>query len=912
MTEHPGRHNGMKKLTGGVISVAVLLVMIAGLGTAHANTPINEFTLSPTSTQAGGHPDIKTTIWMANSSVQPHPPGDCECEDARNIIVDAPAGLTPNVFATPQCTQAEFGQNQCPIDTQVGYVVVGIISNTPKQLSFPKPRPVYNLAPRPGQAGLIGFHEFLLNYAPIFTEVESRTDGDYGLVLTTTNLNHVFGGVSVVQQTIWGIPADPANDALRFKPVGCLFASQPECEGGAKSNAPLRPFTNAPTVCGVDLFPEALVESYDLGTDRATTTFPSTTGCDQLSFNPSLFAQPTTNRTDTASGLDVDLKVPPSESPVAPAPSAIKGVTVSLPKGFSINSSAADGKTSCSPEQARIGFRHEAAQCPESSKIGSISITTSALPGPLPGFVYLADPKPGDPYRIYPVADGFGVHVKLPAASIEADPDTGQLTARFEGLPQFPFNEFNMHLFGSERGILATPDRCGTYPVKSTFTPWDSELPDQTSTQFFELNEGSDGKPCPGQARGFEPGFVAGVSDRGAAVHSPFTFDTTRPDGDQNLTGVDVSTPPGFTASLKGVPYCPEADIAQARRSDYTGRAEQAAPTCPLASQVGVVEAGAGAGTHQVYVQGRVYLAGPYKGAPISLVSVIPAVSGPYDLGNVVVRTAVYVDQETTQVRAASDPLPLLVEGIPLRVRHIRLTLNRQGFTLNPTNCDPFSVEATLFGDEGAAAHRSSLFQAANCATLDYAPALKIRLSGGLNRRGHPAIRAVLSSKPGEANSSRISVTLPKGELLDNAHLDTICTRVQFAAESCPDGSRIGAVTATTPLLDQPLTGGVYLRSSSHTLPDMVLDLRGQVHIVLDGRIQTFHERLRTTFAPVPDAPVTRVVLNLAGGKKGLLLNSEGLCRNGRRATVSMTGQNQIDRDSKPKLQTTCGKGKGS
>jgi hypothetical protein len=402
------------------------------------------------------------------------------------------------------------------------------------------------------------------------------------------------------------------------------------------------------------------------------------------------------------------------------------------------------------------------------------------------------------------------------------------------------------------------------------------------------------------------------VADRGAGVHSPFTFDTTRPDGDQNTAGIDITAPPGFTATLKGVPYCPESTISQLERGAYSGISEQASPHCPQASQVGVVDAGAGAGTHQVYVKGRAFLAGPYKGAPLSIVTVIPAVSGPYDLGNIAVRTAVDVDEETAQVKATSDPLPQLVQGIPLRARHIRVSLDRQGFALNPTNCSPFAVDSVIFGDEGAAAHRSSVFQTANCRILKYAPAMALHLSGGLNRRGHPAIKAVLKTKPGEANSRRVSVTLPAGELLDNSHIDTVCTRVDFAADRCPAGSKIGSVTATTPLLDEPLSGGVYLRSSSDVLPNMVLDLRGQVHVVLVARIDTVKGgasgALRTTFHTLPDAPVSTVTLNLAGGKKGLLLNSESLCGRKKRARVAMAGQNGDAHVTRPKLEASCGK----
>ena len=379
----------MRKLvtwTSGVGAVVTILMLVAAFGPApaHANAPINEFYITPTSTQAGGHPNVKTLIWMSNSSTQIHPPGDCECHDVRNITVDAPPGLIPNVFATPRCTSAEFGQSNCPIDTQIGWVSVGIIADTPDSRIFGDPKAVFNLVPHPNQAGLIGFIEPLLSNTPIFTEVESRTESDYGLEFTVNDINHVFNGVSVIEEIFFGIPADPANDPARLQPLGCtLFGvnGRPPCEGGAHSNAPLKPFINAPTVCNQTLTTEALVESYDRGFDRATGTYPGTTGCDQLSFNPSLFAQPTTRRTDTASGLDIDLKVPAAESPIAPTPSAIKDAVITLPKGFSINSSAADGKASCSAEQARIGFRHEAAQCPEAAKVGSLEIVTLGASG---------------------------------------------------------------------------------------------------------------------------------------------------------------------------------------------------------------------------------------------------------------------------------------------------------------------------------------------------------------------------------------------------------------------------------------------------------------------------------------------------------------------------------------------------
>jgi hypothetical protein len=903
----------MQRLLWSVICVAVAtLAALALSAAADADTPITAFSIAPSSTQAGGHPDITAIVDVENTNLQypaERPAGDCQCHDAKNIIIDGPAGAIPNTSAGVQCSGADFGENRCPIDSQVGVVILNLGGELGGSKSTFTPIPVYNLVPRPGQAGLAGFFVPLLA-SPVFTVVEGRTESDYGLEFAVTGISHFVGGVTGIEQTFWGVPADPIHDAIRMHPRGCqpFEISFYPCVGGTPSNLPLEPFIDAPTECGAGLETGVKVESYDLGVTTASDIYPATTGCDQLSFNPSLFAQPTTRRTDTPSGIDVDLKVPPAESPVAPTPSHIKGVSVSFPEGFSINPNAADGKTSCSPEEARVGIRHEAAQCPESSKVGSLTLESSALPGPMPGYIYLADPEPGNPYRIWLIADGFGQHVKLGPGSAQADPGTGKLTVSFPDLPQFPFNDFRMHFFGSERALLATPKRCGTYPVKSTFTPWDAALPTQESTQFFQLDEGTDGAPCPTLPRSFSPSVSAGVSDKGAGKHAPFTFQVSRPDGDQNLTGITVKTPPGFSATLKGVPYCPEAAIAKLGGSAYAGQDEQASSACPAASQVGTATAGVGAGTHPLYVDGKVYLAGPYKGAPLSLETVIPALSGPYDLGVAAIRTALQVDSQSAQVTAVSDPLPQILGGVPFRTRFIRLSLSRDAFTLKPTNCDPFSVESTISGDEGAAAGRSTPFQVANCRDLDFAPKLALRLSGNMKRTGHPAVHAVLTAKPGEANISRTAVTLFRGEQIDNAHINTPCTRKQFAVNACSPQSVIGSASAVSPLLDQPLEGPVYLMTGfGHKLPDIVADLRGQIHIVLDGRVDTVHTRLRTTFESVPDVPVTNFVLNLAGDKKGLLVSNTNVCKLNPTATVKMTGQNGAQANKVTPLDTPCG-----
>jgi hypothetical protein len=917
-----------------------LLGALAGIvPAASAEVPIEVFGMLPSGTQAGGHPDLQIAFSLKNSKRQLEEEGTntpCDCENARLLTVHAPRGVVGNPHAAPRCTAAQFATEECPVDSQVGAVEVGISTAPTTDLYLLSA--VFNMVPREGEAGLLAFSGYSV---PIFESFLSRTGSDYGLETRIA----VPGGapLSYSNQVLWGVPADESHDPLRFKFKKSTFAALRFCDAngvltttnrdertapptgpdsaakpcatdfvGGPSNSPAEPFIEAPTSCGEPLQSGLDVLGFDGSSTSATAPYPEVTGCDQLSFNPSLAARPSTGGTDSPSGLDVELTVPQFQSPTVPSPSEIRGSEMTLPEGFSINSNAADGKTSCSDAEGSFGTTN-AAQCPEASKIGTLEIETALLPGPLPGYLYLGKPLPGNRYRIFLVADGFAVHVKL-AGRIEPDPRTGQLRVIFEDLPQTPFQKFSLHIFGSERGALATPTKCGTYEIKTTFTPWAAVLGKQSSRTFFEINQGPNGSRCPGATRPFNPRFEAASAGNTAGAHSPFALRLTRQDGDQFLSALNVKTPPGFAATLKGVPYCPEAAIAATVRGAYSGLSEQSNPVCPAASQVGEVIGGAGAGSRPFYAPGRAYLAGPYKGAPLSLAVVIPAVSGPYDLGNIVVRNALYVDPESAQVSAVSDPLPQIIEGVPLRTRSVMVRLNRPNFTINPTDCSPHAVTTKISGSEGALATPSAHFQVANCANLPFAPKLSLKLTGGTKRAGHPALKGTLKARPGDANISKLVVALPHSEFLDQAHIGTVCTRVQFAAKACPAASIYGKATATTPLLDQPLSGPVYLRSSSNLLPDLVVALKGPpsqpIEVVVAGKVDTGPSGgIRTSFETVPDAQVSSFTLSMQGGKKGLLENSTDICKSPQRVSVKAEGQNGRRFNSNPPLVANC-KGK--
>ena len=895
------RRNFTVLAAAGIAAIALLAALSPGR--AAAESPIYKFNVHPTTTQAGGHPNLETLIWVGNRYTQHIPPPSCDCQDPRDVLVEMPPGVIGDPHATPKCTVEDFAVEHCPPETQIGAATISINAEPPGTSGFGVIG-IYNLEPHPGEAGLIAFNFPLLHF-PVFQGINSRTESDYGLDVATEYITHLLP-FTFLEERLWGVPASHANDFERL-PVGWdSFLEGPAPP--TPSNAPEKPFISNPTTCNQgNLLAHLTVTSYDKGVTQADSAFPSTTGCDQLSFNPSLYAQPTGTVTDTPSGLDVDLQVPQQSSPNVPSPSEIRASTVSLPAGFTINPSAADGKTSCSDREASIGTRLEA-HCPENSKVGTVSVNSSALPGPIPGYIYLGTPLPGDRYRLILTAEGYNVNVKL-AGSALADPQTGRVTVSFQDLPQTPFSDFNMHFFGSERGLLATPTHCGTYGVNSTFTPWDDLLPEQSSTQFFSLNAGPGGTPCPPSVRPFAPTLHAGVADKTGGKHSSFSVTLNRNDGDQNLTGLDVTTPLGLSATLAGVTYCPEATLSAIAASE-SGVLEQAGPACPASSQIGTSSTAAGAGNHPVSLPGGVYLAGPYKGAPLSLAVVTPAVSGPYDLGNVVVRAAINVNPTNAQLTAVSDPLPQIVGGIPLRLREILVQLNRPDFVLNPTNCGHLSVSARVFGDQGGEADPSVPFQVANCTDLPFGPKIDLQLRGGTKRTQNPGLTATVTARPGESNISKTVVTMPPALILDNSHIDTVCTKVQFAAENCPAGSLMGTAKAETPLLAKPLEGKVYLATGyGHKLPDVLVALKGQVDVNLDGVVSTKNRGLQTSFKTVPDVPVTRFTLNLLGGRKGLLLTSaNNLCSQVRRATVNMTGQNNLRANSRPMLHLSCGK----
>jgi hypothetical protein len=621
--------------------------------------------------------------------------------------------------------------------------------------------------------------------------------------------------------------------------------------------------------------------------------------------------------------LDFELKLPNQGllGSGAIAESEPRKTVVTLPEGVTVNPSLADGIGVCSPAQYAAEKVDSApgAGCPEASKLGSVIAQTPLLEEPVEGALYLATPfdNPfGTLTALYLVAraPGRGVIVKQ-AGKVEFDKVTGQITTTFDDLPPIPYSSFKLHFREGLRAPLATPTACGEYRTVARMTPFsaadDSEA--FTAAGSFQTGHGADGGACPsGGTPSFHPGLAAGTLNNAAARYSPFDLRLTRSDSEQEFTHFSIKLPPGLVGKLAGIPFCPDAAIAASRSREHDGGAaeELASPSCPAASQVGRTLVGAGVGPGLTYVPGSVYLTGPYNGSALSIVAITAAKVGPFDVGTVVIREALKVNPETAEVfidASNSDPIPHIIDGIPVHARDIRVYTDRPEFTLNPTSCKRTSTASTVLGSGLSFATEAddqpvtvtSPFQAADCASLGFKPKLAISLKGGTKRNSHPALKAVVTYPKGyNANIEAAQVTLPHSEFLENAHIKTICTRVQFKAgtvpgEKCPAQSIYGRAHATTPLLDEPLSGPVYLRSSNHPLPDLVVALNsGKINIDLVGRIDSVGGRLRNSFEALPDAPVSRFVLEMQGGKKGLLVNSTDICRGGHRAKVAFTGQN--------------------
>ena len=891
-------------------------------------------------TQAAGHPPVGfTQIIVKHSGAFEEPVGHI-----KTVLVDLPQGMSVNPEATPKCAltaEGKFPLAGCPANTQVGYSNVTASAGIPPVSLPPVEYPniaVYNLVPREGEPARFGF-TLPLGLGEVFLNSGVKWDGDYHEYFTIHVPEVPLVNAKILKNRLvfdgtignHGLPSEEGGAFLTtpstcFNPNEPAFATTyntilhadsqeeeaPENEYDVAAPAP----PSAAFVAGSQRVESPLPRIE--GGDRARPT-----GCDQIPFEPSTSAAPSSDLTDSPTGGTVEVKMP-FDPPAAIYQSNVKTADVSLPAGMGLNPSAAPGLQACTDAQFGKGTRNPVA-CPAGSKIGTVAIDTPPLPdGTLAGSVYLAtqqsrDPASGDEYRIFIDAESAarGLSIRL-LGNVSADPLTGQLTAHVHDAPQLPFDSVRVSL-DDGKGTLTTPPTCGPNKTGHAMTAWSGTPDGGPQDAGFTLTSAPGGGTCPKTLadRPFAPSFGTHDSNPKGGAFTQFAMNIGRGDGNQELKGVDVTLPPGLTAKLAGVRYCPEAAIAAAAAN--SGAAEAASSSCPDKSLVGSAAVSAGTGGHPFATTGKAFLAGPYHGAPLSLAVITPATAGPFDLGSVVVRVALFVDPATARVHAVTDPIPHVFGGALLDLRSVSVKLDRPKFALNPTNCSQFATSGALRGggsnplDPAAFSSLSvsAPFKVNGCENLDFKPKLYMRLFGGTRRAKSPKLRAILVAREGDANIGRAAVTLPKALALEQSSLANVCTRVQFAAHDCPKDSIYGYATAETPLLDGPLKGPVYVRSSDNELPDMVAALNGQVDIDLDGRIDSTKGRLRTTFDVVPDVPVSKFALTVRGGKRGLLVNTRSLCGHKYKAIARFKAQNGKKSNQRPKLRTACKHRKG-
>ena len=843
--------------------------------------------------QAGSHPYSGTAAVFANTVLAPNgqvvPAGD-----PRTIAVALPPGFLGNPLATPRCQEGRRDP-ECPIDTQVGVAA-----------------PIVSAFGSGGSAASIHAVRAPVGYPAKFTFTSGeqinvlarlRTDEDYGATVESPNTPQILP-VYGVFFTIWGTPGDSSHDGQRCEIV--------ETHGGCgPSDAGSTALITQPTDCALQGVQPPVV-GLEFDTWQTAGRFehqqfptPAVTGCNQLQFESNFTFQPSEAASaDSPSGFTTNLTVPPGglTDPEKLAVPEQKKVVVHLPDGVVFNPSAAGGLGACSEAQIGLKGAHFAMpnpirfdknpnKCPESSKIGTIKLKTPLLEETLQGALYLArqgENPFGSLFAVYLVIENprNGIFIKLPGDT-EPDPSTGQITVTFDDLPQLPFESLKLSLKGGSRSPLATPTTCGTYTTTTLSTSWsapESGPPFETKDNFT-IDRAPTGSACantPAQ-RPFTPSLHAGSSNANAGAFTPFTLRLTRNDGEQEFGSLEVSAPPGFIGVLTGVPFCPEAAIKTAEAN--SGSAERQSPSCPTTSELGTLTAGVGVGNDPYHASGKAYLAGPYKGAPVSIVFMAPALAGPFDLGDVVVRAAIYVNPETSQITIKTDPIPQILDGVPLHVRSIEANIDRPNFGLNPTSCEKFSVATTVHGASGAVFSPSDPFQVGGCAGLTFTPKFAVSTSGKTSKASGASLAVKLTYPPGsrEANIAKVKVELPKQLPSRLTTLQKACTAAVFDANpaGCPAESVIGRAKAITPVLPVPLVGPVYFVShGGEAFPSLIVVLQGY-GITVDLVGTTFISKTgitSSTFKTVPDVPVGSFELTLPEGKYSALAANGNLC----------------------------------
>jgi hypothetical protein len=896
--------------------------------------------------QAGAHADWSTTLDFKHNAA------GRTFGDVRNVVVNLPAGFAGNNTAVPTCPFAqlltavgESGEGDaCPIASQVGQITLDLSTEGNKPpVSFTAP--IYNMEVTSfGTTAVLGFKTIL------FTQLLriSVRPGDTGLTVTTPDITKV-GEARGISVTIWGLPAAHEHDAQRGEVCGALGCHN-EFGGPQAAGIPVKPFLSNPTSCG----------TFDAGLEVASWEEPENVssaksevgpidGCERVPFDPSIEAATSTESAESPTGFDFTMNVPQFWSnPETISEANLGDATVTLPEGITANPSLAAGLGACTPAQyaSETSSSPLGAGCPPESKIGSILIETPLLAETIPGAIYIATPydnpfgEPAHPggslLALYVVAKNpaRGIVIKV-AGKIEPNPVTGQLVTTFLNNPQQPFSRFTLKFRPGATAPLVSPPACGAYTTQAALTPWSAPLEPRLISSALEVTRGVREGPCPsGGVPPFHPQVVSGTQNNAGGSYSPFYLRILREDGEQEITRFSTTLPPGLTGNLSGIPFCPDAAIEAAKAREDTpsgGAEEEAGPSCPAASEIGHTIVEAGVGTVLAQTPGKVYLAGPYHGAPLSIVSITSARVGPFDLGTVVIRFALDINPSTAQVEVSangSDPIPHIIEGIVIHVRDIRVYMNRPNFILDPTNCNPQTITNTIDGAGADPANPADQvpvtvttpFEAADCSSLKFQPAFKVTTSGKTSKAAGASLTAKLTFPTGslgtQSNIARVKVDLPKQLPSRLTTLQKACTAAQFNLNpaGCPAASVVGHATAITPLIPVPLEGPAYFVShGGEAFPSLIVVLQGY-GITIDLVGTTFISKAgitSSTFKTVPDQPVTSFELTLPEGKYSALAANGNLCKSKLAMPTAFLAQNGAEIHQTTKISVTgCPKSK--
>jgi hypothetical protein len=894
-----------------------------GIAPGSANTALS-------SVQAGAHADLTTTIAFNTITHEGALAGD-----PKDTTDNLPPGFAGDLTDTPTCPVAYFSaHDECPVDTQVGSTTLYLdIGGSPTE----SVTPVYNLAPNPGTTAKLAF--YAARTFGIQGDVSIRP-GDEGLETTFHNTDQATNELDSVALTIWGVPNDPSHEALRG--LECLGAGNcRELVGGASGSA-VFPFLTNPTSCsGEPLQAEFKAVSWQHPDEsegvKEKMPFGPLTGCEHLTMTPSMTVEPTTTSAYSATGLDVSLEIPQTyENPYGLATSNLKEALVALPEGMSLNPSAAAGLGYCTEAQlaSETAASLQGEGCPNDSKIGTVRVKSPGIPEEATGALYIAEPfenRFDSLLALYIVAKipDRGVIVRS-EGKVEPNPVTGQLTTTFDENPQLPFSNFTLSFRQGATSPLVTPPACGAYTATGQLTPWSDLSVVSLVSSVFQIPNGIGGGPCPaGGVPPFAPQVIAGTQDNAAGSYSPMYIRIIRNDGEQEITGFASQLPSGLTANLSGVPFCSDADIALARAK--TGAQEEAEPACPAGSEIGHTIAEAGVGSVLAQAPGKLYMAGPFEGAPFSIVEITSAKVGPFDLGTVVVHLPLDINPETAAVSIPAGPadqIPHIIKGIIVHIRDIRVYVDRPNFTLNPTSCDPTKFAATVIGGgadptnpaDNSPVTISNPFQAANCQNLKFTPKFVASTSGKTSKAYGASLHVDLTYPSGalgqDANIKRVKVDLPKQLPSRLTTLQKACTAAQFNTNpaGCPAASVIGHAKAVTPILPVPLEGPAYFVShGGEAFPSLIMVLQGY-GVTIDLVGTTFISKAgitSSTFKTVPDQPVTSFELTLPQGKFSALTALGTLCTEKLAMPTEFVGQNgDVIHKSTPISVTGCAKTK--